>query len=569
MKQKVFCLFLFLFTINHAVAEVKASVDRHHITLGESLTLTLSTPESNTPNLTPLKKNFDIYGTTQSSQTQIVNGKLSSSHQVIVTLLPKHAGKLTIPALTIGQAKTNPININVIKPALGQLGTNDSPLFLRASVSQLTSYIHTPLIYTLKLYYANNITSGNLSVPNGDNFTLTPYGKKLSYSDNIKGRIYRVIEQRYLLNASDDGLLQLKPALFSGTVADNNQTNDFFGITTGKPIQAQSNSVKLNIKAIPKGISPLNWLPATMVTLHDKWSADLNHFAIGKPITRTITLTAKGVLSKNLPDVTFTTPPSFNAYPDKPQTTNEIINNTLVARKQYKIAYLPTQAGEITFPAIKIQWWNIKTHKPEVTTLPAITGKVIKSATEANAAKNITLPTSKNSTNANPKSIRMVTKWKTPADERVWHYTTLTLLFLWLLTLSLWWYQTRKQQQAKKKVAVNSTTNGVQTESLQQILNRLKKICQTNRAKSIQTALIDWAKVYYQDTAIYSLYAIKKRESLNSLTAECDILEEALYTNKPYTRGDKLWSAIEIIIKQNQQKKVKGLKLKPFYPDEK
>ncbi|MDE5041616.1 BatD family protein, partial [Francisella tularensis subsp. holarctica] len=61
------------------------------------------------PDLDVLDKDFTVYNTSTSSITTIVNGQQSSQFEMIVSLMPNKTGKLTIPAIKIGNQTTKPI----------------------------------------------------------------------------------------------------------------------------------------------------------------------------------------------------------------------------------------------------------------------------------------------------------------------------------------------------------------------------------------------------------------------------------------------------------------------------
>ena len=90
--------------------QVKSLLDRETITLGETVQLILTTNEQNaseTPDTTPLSKDFDIISTEKSMQLTMINGNSTALTRWIITLNPKHEGKVTIPRLTIGSQLTN------------------------------------------------------------------------------------------------------------------------------------------------------------------------------------------------------------------------------------------------------------------------------------------------------------------------------------------------------------------------------------------------------------------------------------------------------------------------------
>ena len=134
IQHKVFAAFFGLFVIVLSMNSVFAStlsatIDRSHIAMGESLNLRLSVNTNNlssTPDLSPLTKNFKILGTSQSSQTRIINGSRTDTVSWIVTLTPNSSGSLIIPALSIDNLNSKPISVDVVDTPLAT-GDNENP----------------------------------------------------------------------------------------------------------------------------------------------------------------------------------------------------------------------------------------------------------------------------------------------------------------------------------------------------------------------------------------------------------------------------------------------------------
>ncbi|MCG6863393.1 MAG: hypothetical protein LJE70_19335, partial [Chromatiaceae bacterium] len=57
-------------------------------------------------------------------------------------------------------------------------------------------------------------------------------------------------------------------------------------------------------------------------------------------------------------------------YPDKAQDEIRPQGDTLMAQKIIKSALVPSQAGKLTLPEVRLAWWDTKTNKPQVASLP-------------------------------------------------------------------------------------------------------------------------------------------------------------------------------------------------------
>ncbi|HSB98116.1 MAG TPA: BatD family protein, partial [Spongiibacteraceae bacterium] len=100
----------------YATANPRASVDRSVISEGDSLTLTIRVDDTGSfdaPDYSALQRDFEVYGSSESSQHVLNNGHLESWTEWQTTLLPKHSGELTIPSIAVAGGKTQPLAIRV------------------------------------------------------------------------------------------------------------------------------------------------------------------------------------------------------------------------------------------------------------------------------------------------------------------------------------------------------------------------------------------------------------------------------------------------------------------------
>ena len=101
-----YLLFLLCTSLNAAVI---MQVDPPRIKPGETIRLTLTLNEVKdrvVPDLTSVRKDFNVIGTQRTVNYTVVNGQAQSLSQWIIILMPKRTGQLTIPSIPIGSDKT-------------------------------------------------------------------------------------------------------------------------------------------------------------------------------------------------------------------------------------------------------------------------------------------------------------------------------------------------------------------------------------------------------------------------------------------------------------------------------
>lgn len=151
-------------------ATLEAEVDRSQVELGDVLTLTLTarelpvTQSLPAPELSALKRDFEIVGRENNTQLMVANGVMRKFEQWRLQLTPRHTGTLIIPPLKIGQLSTQPLRITV-QPA--QKALKDHPAyFLDNTITPSVLYVQQQGLYTLRFYYRGDLVNGAVAPPN-------------------------------------------------------------------------------------------------------------------------------------------------------------------------------------------------------------------------------------------------------------------------------------------------------------------------------------------------------------------------------------------------------------------
>ena len=123
----VFSLFL---ALQVQAAALLASVDRTRLNAGETLELTLETQDVTQfgkPDLTPLQANFEVRGTRQVNSLNSLD-ESSANTRWIITLLPRQSGSVEIPALQLGEVRSQPISLQIQANEVSR--ENQGPVFI-------------------------------------------------------------------------------------------------------------------------------------------------------------------------------------------------------------------------------------------------------------------------------------------------------------------------------------------------------------------------------------------------------------------------------------------------------
>src|SRR3546814_852388 len=209
------CLLLFAASFA-AQAQVRAWIDRDQVALGETLTLNVETTDAGAraPDWSPLEKDFIVSGNSSSRQVEIVNGRASTRMLFAVALQPRREGLLTVPALDVGGQRTQPLSLTVTEAA--PPARAGSAAFIETQIDDEDPYVQQSVGYTLRLYYATPLVSGQLDQATPDGASLQRVGSDLQYTRLVGGKRYTVVERRFLLVPERSGPLTIPGARFSG-----------------------------------------------------------------------------------------------------------------------------------------------------------------------------------------------------------------------------------------------------------------------------------------------------------------------------------------------------------------
>lgn len=481
---------LFAIAPAHADApSARAWLDRDTMHLGETVTLNVEATGDvgGQPDFSALSQDFNLLGTQSSQQVSILNGASTTKVVWAVGLEPKHAGRLAIPALAIGSAKTSPLALSVLAQPAGAQGKPGDDVFLEVTAEPLAPYVQQQVRYTVKLYFSFGLTDGNLSEPSADGVVVQRLGQDKSYLATIGERRYHVMERHYALTPEKSGTLALPALVFRGNTLDAADPTGFF--SRPRTISARSDAAQLNVKPKPATWPASEpWLPAQSMLLKDDTELP-NEIHVGDPVTRTIRLQAQGLGFEQLPELELTAPEGAEIYPDKADTRTRDDGTWLYGERVRKFAFVPTKPGSLTIPGVSVKWWDTTHDRMETAELPAHTLSVLPAAgakgpTNAPAVDNgapsteTAAPAAASSPNA-PISA--------PSSVRIWQTLAAIGFVLWLITLALWW----RARGATPLVRVDASAPPAGSSAQRAAFLRA---CSMGELAGAERALVAWAR---------------------------------------------------------------------------
>ena len=349
-------------------ARVEISLRPNPPVIGQELQLIIRQYDksiSATPDFSPLRQDFVIIGHQQSVSYQSINGKSQRENMWTLILMPKHGGKVTIPALNIGDEKTDVLTIGIRKSQQqpSKLVHQNESTFLEWHVSPERPVVHEQVNLTLKIYHLQPLLDAKLQAPTVKNGLLFALEQALRYFEMKDGVRYEVEEYRYIIYPQKSGKLELKPPVLDAIE---------YGLAP-TPVHVGLSPKSLLVEPPPSGQSLATWLPAQKLMFKDLKPLNAKMgLPVDDALVRQLQITAVGMPAQLIPDLKASCGKACKVYMNPAKISNKMQNGSLYGRKTYDITYLFSEVGEKDIPSIHIPWFNTSTRNLELLKIPGV-----------------------------------------------------------------------------------------------------------------------------------------------------------------------------------------------------
>jgi hypothetical protein len=589
----LFALLALALTAAHA-GGFTAELDRTRIHADETITLRLSldgTLDGN-PDLAPLNRDFEVLNQATGTSMSIVNGTTSHTREWTLELAPRRSGRLQVPALSLGGERTQPIAVEVLPPGQAETGEAHRPIFVDTRIETPNPYVQQPFVYRARVLYREQPRRAVLSDPEIEGATLERQGEDQTYAEMVDGERYTVIERRYLVVPQRSGTLTIAgprlEALMPETQPRGGRNrfadfNDPFGgrfiqgipdlfDSGGRRVVERGPERRVEVRPQPDGTGA-NWLPAESVQLSDEWTPSPPHFRVGEPVTRTLVITARGATGAQLPILDPGAPVGLKVYPETPKV-EDLPGTSPATLKTLKVALVPTRAGALILPEIRLPWWDTAADQARVAVIPARTVQVEPAAGEpaanaAPAAVAAPAPAPAPAATQNPRE-PVADRNESPAAGTAgpWVWAAAFFAAAWLATL-LWAFRRGQGAPARGQDPVVATAR--RTASARSARARLRQAWMTRDARAARADLLDWGRAVWPERPPRGLAEIGVRlgDTGGTVAALCERIDRALYAPLGGGWDDTPdWSALEAALaaQEDQGRTTTGAPLPDLYP---
>jgi hypothetical protein len=351
---KIFIILLCSIELIAGTVNLKLSAPAIYKGDNVSFTITANGDDIEFPNITNID-GFAITGTGSSSQTSIINGKVSKSVSKTYTFSPKK--DVTIPSLNVSvdgeQLKTQPKTISVIK---SQMSKNGDPFIVELKIDKKNLKVgeSTTLNILFKQRLDAKANKLNINEPKVENFWIKKIDGEKQFSDGQ----YIVTQYSYLIFAQKEGRFEISPIQADIGRLSQRSMGGFFNDPFFNSMTAQinwqkiySNPLHIEVDALPNGIELYG-------SFNIEASVDKKEVFVNKPVNLTIDIKGIG----NIDDIEKFDINLANAivYPDKPQIKSNLVNGEYQGSFKQKIAIISD--NDFTIPSIKLTFFDKKTN---------------------------------------------------------------------------------------------------------------------------------------------------------------------------------------------------------------
>ncbi|WP_296698208.1 BatD family protein [Thiocapsa sp. UBA6158] len=511
---------------------LRAEIDRDRIAANETLILQLYGDGrlSGEPDLQVLEADFDILSRSQSERMSVLNGSVSHTREWRIELAPKRSGQLEIPALAWGDAHSAPLTVEVVEDAAAHdPSAGPKPIFVRTETDEATPYVQQAFHYRVQVLYREREAPQRavLSEPRVEGATIERDGEDRASLEVIDGQRYQVIERRFLVVPLQSGPLvirgpRLEAVMPAPRPAGRRPVDDFdalFGAgpfaglsgmtSNGRRVVERAPDLEIQVRAQPHGSSS-PWLPAESVEISDEWVPSSPRFQVGEPVTRVLTVTARGVTAAQLPPLVLDPPDGAQIYPGQTGAEDLSGAGAPVGLRSLEVALVPTRSGPLTLPEVRVPWWDTREDRERVAIVPARTLEVaaapagtaddgsprsLASAGEPASDDAAAVP-DRVDEDAEP---RQSGRWPSMAEDWVRRAiagpiglgaSALGLIALGWLAALVWLERGSRRRESLDRVETRASP-----QALREASRRVEQACLDNDARGARMALLAWGRV--------------------------------------------------------------------------
>jgi hypothetical protein len=466
-----------------AWAAVELRLDRDHVMVGETVTLTFITDDSRQSldaDFSVLEDDFEILDRRSESQLSIVNGRQTALVRLLLTVEPKRDGDIVIPAFRFGSDSTQPATLRV-DPAPELAPGELPPVFIEVELSpgEGPYYVHAQFGLVVRVFYQQNLTEAAISQPEPSPASVRLL-QETPYQAERGGERYRVLERHYAIFPERSGDLVIPAMELSGRLVERRADSIWQPTVRGRRVRAESEELRLTIEPRPAAFTGSGWQPARELKISQQVSSG-DALRVGEPVTRTILIDAVGLEENMILEPEWPALEGARIYPDQPQGITRDDGRWVLGHKEFRYAVVPETEGELILPELRVDWWDTQTNEQRTAVLPPHRLQVQPSA--------LVPPPVQAPPAQTPATGQAVAKPVQAGDgDAYWQVLALVFAALWLGTAALAWRFSRRPPASAAGSQAAADTGEAD------LLSGLKKACDGDDRGAARRYLQRWLR---------------------------------------------------------------------------
>ena len=277
------------------------------------------------------------------------------------------------------------------------------------------------------------------------------------------------------------------------------------------------------------------------------------HLRVGEPVTRVITVEAKGVAASQIPTLAPAAPANTRLYPDSADNQTKIDGQSVDAVSKQTMTYIPSADGALDVPALDVVWWDTQASQPRTATLLAMHLQAAPGdggATTAQAPPQLAADASPAASSATTRpgidGKAIAAAWREIQAQWRWLAAALAAIVFCVIAATI-------ARRSRARAAQCSLASKTQTfsprpapdlSSKRTSLRELRQACATGDRHAAAKALLELGRIEWPDDPPRGLVALAAR--LHTGSAEILALDRSLYgTDGSTWSGDAPRDAME------------------------
>jgi hypothetical protein len=546
-------------------ATLTATADRSAIDSNETLQLTVRLDAqaiTSEPDFSILEKDFKIISNNRQQQYSITNGRTESFTDWNLTLAPKRTGRLLVPSIKYKSDISNAIQVTVRKASPSTV--SGQPIYTETSTDSAAVYVQQQLLLTHRLFTSIQLTDlsiEELTIPGA----LIEKISENQFQKRIGNKLHAVVEIQYAIFPQSGGKLDIPAVNFSAFEVPRNRQNSIFS-NRGNRIVRSTEAKTIDVMAKPAHIDSDQWMPSSQVQISQQWSNNLDQLVVGEPITRTITITAKGLTGAQIQPLPQQQSRDYKIYPDQAQLDQSISAQGVTGIRSESLALVPNREGQIELPEIAVRWWDTVNQRMQTATLDAIRLEIGPASSNSQTDAGLYLaPIDMADNQSDEDQSTEQQKTSAGAGSSLLMQLSLAINALLLILLAV-----LLRKRANNKIDDEPDHSGINSPrlKLKQHIKAIEISASKEDFPAVREGILAWGRSAFAGRSIKTLDEISRLCRDDQLTEQFRLLDQSLYNRETNLKADikLLIRLLKTLDTPAPEDKTSSNGLKPLYP---